>query len=179
MAIAPKKTPAKALTPAEKRAASTKAMVASLQSSLNDGTVTGVMNGKKQILNSIDSGTGTGIVNSKVPLRNPVPDVMDSLHQTGNLPRPTRFVGGAPVSGAIAAPKKPSTKPSGKNTPSTETPLPPTGGTTTSATPKPYMNKDWSKVVSHYFPETEGMKAGGMVRGCGAAAKGGGRGKIV
>lgn len=174
MAIAPKKTPAKVLTPAEKRAASTKAMVAALQNSLNNGTATGVANAKNPIRNPIGSGIDIASNNPRGFVRNPAPDAMDSLHQTGKLPRPTRPVGETPASGAIAARKKPST-----NTPSTETPLPPTGGTTTSATPKPYMNKDWSKVVSHYFPETEGMNAGGLVRGCGVAAKGGGRGKIV
>lgn len=51
----------------------------------------------------------------------------------------------------------------------------------TPVTPKPatpYMNADWSKVVSHYFPQT-GMKDGGLVRGGGAAVRGRGRGKMV
>lgn len=65
-------------------------------------------------------------------------------------------------------------------------PLPPTDGSGNTPSPPPapppaplYMNADWSKVVGHYFPESSGMKDGGLVRGGGAATKGRGRGRMV
>jgi len=169
MAIAPKKTPAKVLTPAEKRAASTADMVKQLQASLNNGTATGSPNAKLTVQNPINSGIGTGIVNARVPIQN---SAVNGL-----------------VSGTNKDPRF-SKKPPGKKNPQIEDPAlppfdstgtpPPAGGTSTpQPAPQPYMNKDWSKVVSHYFPETERMKDGGLVRGGGCAVKGSGRGKIV
>jgi len=161
MATTPKKTPAKVLTPAEKRAASTANMVKQLQASLNNGTATGSPKAKLMVQNPINSGIGTGIVNARVPIQN------------------------SAVNGSVAGANKDprfSKKPPGKKNPQIEDPaLPPTGstGTPKQPAPQPYMNKDWSRVVSHYFPETEGMKDGGLVRGGGCAVKGSGRGKIV
>lgn len=80
-----------------------------------------------------------------------------------------------------------------RNKPAVEDPaLPPTdgsvGGATTPTTPTTPVSppptapvpKEWSAIVNHYFPNGgTGYKAGGLVRGCGAATKGGGRGKIV
>lgn len=70
-------------------------------------------------------------------------------------------------------------------------PLPPTdgngdgsgdgsGGGTTSTLTKPKSN-NWPDIVSFYFPEgaRTQYKAGGLVRGGGAATKGRGRGRIV
>jgi hypothetical protein len=162
----PEPKPKKVLTPAEKRAASTANMVKQLQASLDNGTATGSPNAKLTVQNPINSGIGTGIVNARVPIQNSA--VNGSVSGTNKDPRFSK-------------------KPPGKKNPQIEDPaLPPFDSTGTplptsapQPAPQPYMNKDWSKVVSHYFPETEGMKAGGLVRGGGCAVKGSGRGKIV
>lgn len=60
-------------------------------------------------------------------------------------------------------------------------PLPPTdGGTITPASGKPKSNS-WPDIIAFNFPEgaRKQYKDGGLVRGCGAATKGRGRGRIV
>lgn len=80
-----------------------------------------------------------------------------------------------PRGGGRGKKPKPEDPPSPPSPPPASPPPPPPPA----PAPTQYQNKDWTKVVGHYFPESPGMKAGGLVRGGGAAMKGRGRGRIV